>query len=229
MKKILILLLLLSGNLLSNAQANGINDYRPPSQNMMVYKTLPRSIEELDIQKMFIDQEWMPGVVKFKSNRPDMQVPIIFDIYSNILYYRQGSVIMEFVDSVSQFSMQIPFENDSATLIFKRFYPAFQSNSPETFYQVLVPGKIQLLKCRAKSIYLFKEPALADNRKKEPKALYFAYLPGDKMVLLRKDEDELITRMPDYAASIKKIIKEYHIKLKNEEKLVALFTHLNDE
>lgn len=231
MKNLLITLLLISmaGNLLAQTLANGVNDYRPPSQNMLAYKNLPAVLEDVDIQKMFIDQEWMPGVVKFKSNRPDMQVPLIFDIYSNMLYYRQGSVIMEFVDSVSQFSIKIPYKNDSSIFTFASSYPAIQSNSPATFYQVVVPGKIQLLKCRAKSIYLFKEPSLVEGRKKEPKALYFAYLPGEEMVLLRNDEDELIKRMPAYATSIQKIIKEHHIKLKNEEKLAELFTYLNNE
>lgn len=157
-----------------------------------------------------------------------MQVPLIFDVYNNIPYYLQGNIIMEFVDTVAEFSLKLPFKKDSLTFKYRNHYPAIQSNSVETFYEVLVEGKIELLKCKAKSILLFKNPDIPEERRKEIQQLYFACIPGKKIVLLLLDADEIKKALPEYAESIGEILKKEKIKLKKESKLIELFVHLNN-
>jgi len=180
-----------------------------------------------DIQAKFERQEWSPGIVQFKSTRPIMQVPVIFDAENNMLYYLENNTIMEFVDSISQFMMKMVRNNDSTFITFRNSYPLFQSNTPQTFYEVLVDGNIQLLKCRAKSIYMFKEPDILDKKKPAHKELLFAYLPGGKMITVKKDINALMEKMPEYAQLIKEIETKHNLKVKNEKKLCELFTYLN--
>jgi len=107
---------------------------------------------------------------------------------------------------------------------FKCQLPAIQTNNSETFYEVLVDGDIKLLKCRAKSILLFKDKNLPE----EIKQLYFAELPGNKLVMIPMDADGIKEKLPDYNTEITAILKKEHIKLKNENKLAELFVHLNN-
>ncbi|MEP7373554.1 MAG: hypothetical protein ABI675_09225 [Chitinophagaceae bacterium] len=183
--------------------------------------------EDDDLQAKFIRQEWSPGIVQFKSTRPVMQVPVIFDAENNMLYYLENNTIMEFVDSISGFMMKVVKNNDSTFITFRNAYPSIQSNTGHTFYEVLVDGNIQLLKCRAKSIYRFKEPDILDKKKPVHKELLFAYLPGGKMTVVKKDIDVLVEKMPEYAQLIKEIEKKHNLKLKNEKKLCELFAYLN--
>ena len=183
MKKLVIVFLVVAGNYCP-AQTTGAGVGNQTQSRMQTYSWVSRPDEDgTDLQKKFIKQDWTPGEVKFRSGRLPMQVPLIFDLYNNALYYKMGDLIMEFVDSVSEFSMEVPFRGDTVTMKYKRFYPAIQANSSATFYQLLVEGKLSLLKCKAKSIFLFKDPGSAEERKKDPpKHLYFAYLPGNKIV-----------------------------------------------
>lgn len=205
---------------------DGVNGYNPPNR-MMVYNSMPPVYEKVDLQKMYMDQVWLAATVYFESGRANMEVPVIFDIDNNKLYFLQDENIMEFVDIVSGFSVLVPGKKDSTTWVFQRLYPSYQSNTNETYYQVLTDGKIQLLKCKARSIQQIKDPDLREDKKKTSEELYFAALPGDKIVLLAFDEDIVLKRMPEYAVSIKKIIKEEKIKLKSEEKMIELFKSLN--
>ena len=75
--------------------------------------------EDDDLQAKFIRQEWSPGIVQFKSTRPVMQVPVIFDAENNMLYYLQNNTIMEFVDSISGFMMKMVRNNDSTFITFR--------------------------------------------------------------------------------------------------------------
>ena len=223
--KILFLALLLTCNLILYAQQTsaGMNGTQ---RRMEVYSWAERPEEkvEYDLQKMFLDQQWMPGIVSFKSGRPAMAVPLILDLHNNTLYYLQGAVIMEFVDTVSQFLIRVPSKKDSILMKFKCQLPAIQTNNSETFYEVLVDGDIKLLKCRAKSILLFKDKNLPE----EIKQLYFAELPGNKLVMIPMDADGIKEKLPDYNTEITAILKKEHIKLKNENKLAELFVHLNN-
>ena len=181
-----------------------------------------------DIQGKFERQEWSPGIVKFKSSRPVMSVPVIFDADNNQLYYMERNTVMEFVDSVSEFMMKLVKNNDSTYLLFRNGYPPLQSNSAATYYEVMVDGNIQLLKCRAKTIYRFKEPEVLDQRKPQHKELHFAYLPGNKLIIVHKDMDYLIEHMPEFADRLKQVEKKYKLKIKSEKKLRELFVRMNE-
>src|SRR5688572_561330 len=127
-----------------SSAANTING------NTQVYKWVETPEEDgSDLQKKFVKQEWTQGKVKFKSGRPDMEVKMIFDMHNDMPYYLLGTTIMEFVDPVSEFSMLVPYKKDSMMMIFRKDYPAIQANTEQTFYQLMVDGKIQLLKCRS--------------------------------------------------------------------------------
>src|SRR5687768_11704756 len=53
-----------------------------------------------DIQARFLNQEWSPGVVSFRNSPERWHVPVIFDIYSNKLYFLRDKQILEFADTV---------------------------------------------------------------------------------------------------------------------------------
>ncbi len=227
--KILFLALLMACNLFLSAQQTsaGMNGTQ---RRMDVYSWAERPEENVvfDLQKMFQEQQWMPGVVSFKSGRPAMSVPIILDLHNNTLYYLQGAVIMEFVDTISQFMILVPSKKDSILMKFKCLLPTIQANGPETFYEVLVDGKVKLLKCRAKSILLFKDKDLPEEKRGEIHQLYFAELPDNKLVMIPMDADALKEKLPEYSTTISEILKKEHIRLKNENKLAELFVNLNN-
>ncbi|MBI3139668.1 MAG: hypothetical protein HYZ15_13910 [Sphingobacteriales bacterium] len=232
MKFIFLSAFMALGNLVfAQASGTGIGGGGTVQKRMEVYSWAERPEEERvsDVQQLFLEQQWMPGLVEFRSGRPDMQVPLIFDIHNNTLYYLQGKIIMEFVDTVSSFFLTVPHKSDSLTLLYRSGFTAFQANTTETFYQVLVDGKVQLLKCRAKSILLIRDKDLPEEKRTELKELYFACLPGNKLQMLPLNAERIKASMPEYAAKIATILKKEHIKLKNEAKLTELFVHLNNE
>ncbi len=227
--KILFLAILLACNLMLSAQASsaGLNGTQ---RRMEVYSWAERPEEDVnfDLQKMFVDQQWMPGTVSFKNGRPSMSVPLILDLHNNTLYYLQGAVIMEFVDTISHFLIRVPSKKDSILMKFTCLLPAVQANGPETFYEVLVDGNIKLLKCRAKSILLFKDKNLPEEKRAEIRQLYFAELPGHQLVMIPLDADGLKEKLPAYSTMITEILKMEHLRIKNENKLAELFVHLNN-
>ena len=182
-----------------------------------------------DIQARFLRQEWTPSIVSFKNNNASWRVPALFDVYGNRLYFLENNQIMEFVDTVSEFTMILIQKEDSLNVKFRSLYPAIHQNTQETFYEVLVDGQFQLLKCKAKTIYQFKEQDIPEAERKYNKELYYAYFPNKQMVLIKKDKEQVLTEVPlEYAEQVKSIIEAKKLKLKNEESLKQLFKLLNE-
>lgn len=208
----------------------GIGSSNPTTRRMEVYSWAQRPDDDgTDLQKKFLKQEWTDGLVKFRSGRPDMHLPLLFDVFDNTLYYLQDSVIMEFVDSVSEVIFTTYFNTDTVQMLFRRFYPPVQANTGATFYQVLLEARIPLLKCQAKSILLFKEPDKPESRREDPpEALYFVQLPDGSMVEVEPNTQDLLKKLPQLSGEIKGILQREKLKVKDEKKLVELFIHLNN-
>jgi len=231
MRKIFVGLFLVTGNYCLAQTTGQVNvPVTAPLPQMQTYQWVSRPEEDgTDLQKKFVKQEWTPGTVKFRSSRPVMQVPLLFDVHNDNLFYLMGDLIMEFVDSVSQFHIDVPYKGDTLTMFYRRFYPAIQANTGSTFYQVLVEGKISLLKCQSKSILLFKDPLTAEERKKDPpKQLYFAFLRDNRIVQIDLSAEKLLTALPEYANEINNALKKEK-KPKDEERMINFFVHLNNE
>lgn len=230
MKKLSLIVLLLCGSYcLAQPAGTGLGSNSTATGRMEVYKWANRpDNDETDLQKRFIRQEWTAGNVKFRSGRADMQVQLLFDIHNDMLYYLQDSVIMEFVDSVSEVQFFTHFNEDTVVRVFRRFYPVIKSNTSATFYEVLVDGPVSLLKCQSKTVLLFKDPEIPEGKRTDHSHLYFASLPGGKLVPVAPDADLLARRLPEYRDALSTAIKKEKIKPKDEARLVQLFMYFNN-
>ena len=104
--------------------------------------------------------------------------------------------------------------------------PARNTNTSETFYQVRVDGKIQLLKCRAKNVGLYKDADQPEQKRFTEKEQLYVFADGN-MVKIKKDRDEVVKALPKYAKKIDQVVDDLRLKLKHEEGLIKLFAELN--
>lgn len=211
--------------LLVMATANSqVPAYTP---RMLAYQTLPEAEKTEDVQSNFVVQNWRLGVVSFRNIPDKVVVPLLFDVYSNKLYFQSNNNILEFANPVKEFTIPVVVKNDTVHLRYRSNYPAIHKNDKETFYEVMVDGKFQLLKCKAKSIALYKDKDVPEEQRDYSKELLYAFLPNGNMVQVKKDKEYLVKEMPAYGAAVDKICTEEKLKLKNEAQLKALFTALN--
>ncbi len=226
MRKLLpLLVLFLAGSTRAQQVSTNSSDYSS-SRRMVPMSNLGPTVLDENVQSKFLRQEWSPGMVLLKDGKV-LQLPLLFDIYGNKLYFLQDKDIMEFMQSVYEFTITLVKKNDSIVTKFRSFYPPVDKNTNETFYEVLVDGKFQLLRCKAKTIYLYKEQNIPEEERRYSKEILYAVLPDGKMLQIRKDKDYILAQMPDYGSRIQTIVSAHKLKLKNEEGLVQLFEYLN--
>ena len=178
-----------------------------------------------DVQNQFKNGQWTRGRVKFQNGQEMNNILLLFDVYQNKLYFKQGDVTMEFVHPVYEFEIGLVIAADTAGILYRAYYPSVNKNTGETFYEVVVDAGIQLLRCRAKNVNLYKDDE-PEQKRKTNREQWYMYV-GGKMVYIKKDKNHIMSALPEYAAQIDKIIKDEGLNLSNSEHLIDLAVALN--
>lgn len=181
-----------------------------------------------DIQDQFLSRTWTEGHVKFKNGQWANSLLLLFDVHNNKLYFmdEKDHVPMEFVYPIEEFVIGLIVGKDTTNLFYRSSYPAVNANTTETFYEVLVDGKIQLLRCRAKNVGMYKDSEQPEQKRFTEKEQLYIFADG-KMTKIKKDKDEVLNALPEYAKKIEQILDEEKLKLKHEEGLRKLVVALN--
>lgn len=187
---------------------------------------LPDIPQSETVRAKFLNEEWSPGIVTFKNGAPAMAVPLLFDEFGEKLYYQQHNLTMEFNHPVATFSLLLFIKGDSTYVTYKSGFPPIHKNTTETFYEIIVDGRYELLKCRAKTIGLYKEAVPEERRSNQIKEMLYALLPDGQMVDIKKDKDYLYA-LPKYGETIKALADAKKLKLKTEKGIIELFERLN--
>jgi hypothetical protein len=202
------------------------NAYRPPITIFGPNNPDMAFVGTADLQDQFVSRTWTAGKVKFKNGQQWENVLLLFDVHSNKLYYLHENTPMEFTFPVDEFLIGLIVAKDTLGMVFRSSYPSINNHTSETFYEVLVDGKIQLLKCRAKNVGLYKDTDQPEQKRFTEKEQLYVYVDGE-MVKIRKDKEDILKALPKYAKKIEAIQDDLRLKLKNEEGLMKLFFELN--
>ena len=200
--------------------------YRPPLTIFGPHTNDVAFVGTADIQDQFTSRTWTAGKVKFKNGQQWDNVLLLFDVHSNKLYYLSENTPMEFTFPIDEFVIGLIVSKDTLGLLYRASYPAVNTNNNETFYQVLADGKLQLLKCRAKNVGMYKNTEQPEQKRFTEKEQWYVYADGE-MVKIKKDKEDIIKSLPKYAKQIETILDDQKIKLKNEDGLRKLIYELN--
>lgn len=228
MKGIIVIVIMILFYNPAIAQTNTASADFAPVTRLVGSAPVPPTEKVESVQTRFINQEWTAGTVSFKNLSEKISVPLLFDVFSNKLYFNQDNTFMEFTNPVLEFTLILKTKEETNNITFRNSYPAVDKNNDETFYEVMAEGKFQLLKCKAKSIYLIKEQNLPEEQRSYHREVYYAYTPAGKMVNIKKNKEDILKQLPEYANNIQTVLDSKKIKIKNDQSLKQLFQYLNE-
>jgi hypothetical protein len=175
----------------------------------------------------YLIRDWSDGIVKFTSGRVVNQFKLRFDCVRNqLLLQFQGSTFAA-ESKVREFVMYTNKKKDS--LVFRKGYPATGKATENTFYQVLLEGKTQLLKLVSKNIIEERE-MIASSRKHgrlEDEEKYYLFRDG-AMILLPPERELILAALPEKATALSAFITENNLRFKSEADYIQLATKYNE-
>ena len=196
--------------------------------NLYAPNQVGNTVNEVDVQGQYARGEWTRGNVTFKNGQQAKNMMLLFDVHANKLYFLEGKTTMEFVYPIYEFEIGLLLNPDTVMVHYRAAYPAVNNNTGETFYEIVVDGsKMQLLWCRAKNVQLYKDGSEPEERRNTEKDQWFVYLPEGKIIKIKKDKNDIMKALPEYAAQINLIVREKNLRVKEPEHLIQLFASLN--
>ena len=172
----------------------------------------------------FLSDSFETGRVLFTTGKMSKDVSLKFDMLNNRLLFLRDGIMLEFVDSVKVFYLQHN-ENNNSGIVFQSNFPPIDKNTKATFYELVVDGKISLLNYRYKIVSDYKEYSMIKKKLYVEQSQFYAVLPGNKIIRIKKDRKFLMKAMPDYSEKIKSLTG--NLKLTSDDSLITLFEELN--
>lgn len=177
----------------------------------------------------YIIKDWSEGLVKFTSGRVVKQFKLRFDCVRNQLVLQfQGSTFAA-ESKVKEFVMYTGSRNKKDSLVFRRGYPASDKGNENTFYQVLLEGKTQLLRLISKNVVEEKE-LISSGRARgrlEEEEKYFLVKDG-AMILLPPDKTQILSALPGQANTLGQFITDNNLRFKTQADYIQLAKKYNE-
>lgn len=175
----------------------------------------------------FFLKEWSDGIIRFSSGRVANQFKVKFDCVKNlvILQFEGSSFTTE--SKIREFSLFPKGLKKSDSLLFRKGYPATGSATEDTYYQVMLQGKSNLLCLPVK--VLSEEPQIASKviyRRIRDEYEYYLHKDG-KMLKLSLLRQEIPALFPDHQEEIKAFIADKQLRFRDATDLITTVQYYN--
>lgn len=213
MKKSLICLRLILAALATQAQSMYIQDLngRPIFENG--YTEIEGS--------PYLNDNWVRGTVKAKHNGKVYEIAKMrYDVYKDEVEYEENQKPYRFGGEITEF-----ITNEG---IFRNGFPAAESLTERSFYQVLFDGKVKLLKkntVRVQSEKLYNSATQTKRFLKENSLYLFK---DNSITRLKKDKKSLLEALSTKQEELEKFIKTEKLKLTKEEDIQRVVEKYED-
>lgn len=138
----------------------------------------------------FLLEGWAKGNVKFTNNSVLKNVALKYDqVMGDLLFKGKNDESYYFNDPVREFSLTYIDNNLEINQKFRNGFPNVKNLTEKSFYEVLVDGKVKLLKRNNKSISETKEFNSATVVKEVNQNIVYYIARGTEIIPLKKSLD----------------------------------------
>ncbi len=208
----------------------GISPQGPPPVPIFIEDITGKPFSEKNLSEIqgspFLLPDWQWGAVKFRNGKFAKDINLRFNVFKNVLYFQRNDAMLEFVQPVQEFMLGYLKEGDSVALLFRNGYPAADRNTSDTYYEVLVEGKIQLLKQYQKNLITFKPYNQPEKQEFSDKERFFIFYSG-QMLQVKKDKESISSALSAQVEKIRLWCEQNKSRLKTEKEIAALISYLN--
>lgn len=173
-----------------------------------------------------LNVDWADGSISRKSGKQYTNLKLRYDAYSDLVEFQDlqsGKMFTPTFADLNGFTLK----SSNGDMVFANGFPAVDNQTPASFYQVIAPGKTQLLKHYTKTVKEtqgFGDGTTSKNF--EDNETYYIYKNG-AMTKVKNDEKDITAALSDKSQQLTAYAKSNHLGFKKEEDLNKIFTYYN--
>ncbi len=174
---------------------------------------------------VYLFDKWLPGKIVADNGKVYANVMLKYDVYDKALLfeYKADDEPQQFADPIKNFVINAP-----QAMIFQTGFPAIDSQNEDSFYQVLVKGKANLLKCYTKKLVgsqRVEKISLVGELQNE--TLFYIF-KDNKIKRLSRSKGSILKIMEDKKAEMQDYLMANKPDLSNDVALATLVNYYNE-
>lgn len=178
----------------------------------------------------FLVNKFVQGDVKFTNGKIAKNIAIMYDqVLDAVIFKGKNNEDYYFTDKIAEFIIDYNNLNGEQKSIFRNGFAVDKNLTDQSFFQVLIDGKIKLLKRNQKTITSTKEYNSATVVKNINEAVTY-YITKDNvpLALKRLDNKSLMSLFDaQYASKIADYLTSNKLNLKSEIDLINVIQYYN--
>lgn len=177
----------------------------------------------------FLYETWTTGDVLQEDNKYFNGMNLKYNIYDDQLIFKnQKDEILAFKTLVKEFHLYEDVDDTTKTVrVYKNGFPEVEKYNKKSYYQVLVDGKVMLLKKYYLSFVESMPYGTSDIQKTLiPNQAYYLFFNG-KMTKVKKQKDNILSTLPNQKSALNLYVKNEKIKFKTDEDLIKVLSYYN--
>lgn len=170
-------------------------------------------------------KDWTLATVHLENGDRLKNVKVKYDLIDDLLIFTdKKDQLFYFRHKVKEFWLHPEGEAD---MHFKAGYPAFDGQTGDNFYQVVVNGSIPLLKSRKKTVQESQVyGGTTTQRLLHDVETWMVYNEG-KLIKIRKNKNSILEAVDKDSAVLNELFSKNKYNLRKDEDLIALFRDYN--
>ncbi|MBB6108280.1 hypothetical protein [Mucilaginibacter lappiensis] len=190
---------------------------------------MEQSYTEVEGNPLLINS-WVEGAIDFVNGKT-VTSKVKYDLVKDALLFQNKSdtTALYFVEPVKAFKLNSPVGEESDILlpIFNSGYPAIDSQTPASFYQVIAGGKTQLLKHYRKVIRTDQAFNSATATKTFVLTDIYYLFANNQISRIKPNQKSILTALSDKTEQLKAYMKSNAVDYKSDVSLAKLFNYYN--
>ncbi|PST84995.1 hypothetical protein C7T94_02440 [Pedobacter yulinensis] len=168
----------------------------------------------------FLTKDWTTGTVTLADGTTYQDVQLKYDQVEDKIRFKRNDKELEFTVPVKQFSIS----GNQKAHVFTSGFPAVNTNSAASFYEVLVDGQVKLLK-RTKKVVIETKGYNEFLEKRFDSNVEYFILDQNKIYEIKPSKKGVSQAVADQGLKAGELLKTQPVK--NEADLTALIQKLN--
>ncbi|WCT12435.1 hypothetical protein [Mucilaginibacter jinjuensis] len=176
----------------------------------------------------YCTETWTKGDVALKNGTVYKGMLVMYDqVADRLLFESEKGDTLAFVLPVHEFEMPVTEKGKTIDHNYRNGFPAVNSNTVETFYEVINDDKVKLLKRTKKTVLSHKDYGSANQVSEINANITYYILKNDVMAAIKPNSKSVLDALSDKSAEIEKHIKENNLDVKRDDDLNKIFTYYN--
>ncbi|WP_374949129.1 hypothetical protein [Mucilaginibacter sp.] len=172
---------------------------------------------------------WSSGMAKTVNGKEFKDdIKLMYNLYTDQLFFTYtGKDTLAFVEPVRQFTINYAEKDQPVIKTFRSGYQGISKSSPNTFYEVIADGKVQLIKKTTRTIADVKSYNSATTLKSFRDNSKYYIVKGDKATPVKMDKNSLIAAIGDKQEQLNSYAVSASLNFKTDGDLAKFVGYYN--